>query len=248
MNNKILIYEKATSSNDIARELAEKGEGHATAVVVLSQTSGRGRMGRSFISNSENGLYMSIILRPSLDMEAYKTLTAMTCVAVLRAIEKTANVFPKIKWVNDLYLNDRKICGILAESKLGAPYFEYIICGIGINITPPLEGFDPEISKIAGAVFEKEAPQGYKMELCEAILNEFFALYDSLPKKDFMKEYKLKSSIIGKTVDVYAGDSIIQGTAIDIDENAELVVKCSNGEVRSFNSGEARVRKSGESL
>ena len=248
MDYKILWYDSATSSNDIAKELAEKNEPHFTTIVVNSQTKGRGRTGRSFISSSENGLYMSMILRPNKECSYYNTLTPMIAVAVLRALEKTAGVSPKIKWVNDLYLNDKKICGILTESKLNSNGYEYIICGIGVNITLPENGFDNEIAQIAGAVFENTAPKNYKETLCKAIITELISLYNLECKEEYMKAYKENSLIIGLDVDVYVGDKVYSGKAIDIDENGELVVECINGEIKSFNSGEARVRKSGVPL
>jgi BirA family biotin operon repressor/biotin-[acetyl-CoA-carboxylase] ligase len=248
MKHKILEYDIATSSNDIARELAQNGAKHGTTIVVNSQTKGRGRSGRAFISNSTNGLYMSIILRPELPPQHYNTLTALACVSVVNAIEKTTDKAPKIKWVNDIYINDRKICGILTESKISYGKFEYIICGIGINISPPQNGFDAEISKIAGAIFESVAPNDYKMTLCNAILDEFFAYFDNLEKKSYMPKYKEYSMIIGSEVDVYWGNEIISGIACDIGEDAELIIKCQNGTTRAFNSGEARVRKAGEGI
>ncbi len=248
MKHKILEYDTATSSNDVAIDLAKNGEAHGTAVVVHSQANGRGRSGRTFISNSVGGLYMSVILRPSLPPQHYNTLTALACVAVVNAIKKTTSKTPKIKWVNDIYINDRKVCGILTESRISKGTFEYIICGIGINIVPPQGGFDEEISKIAGSIFENDAPAGYKMTLCNAILDELFAYYDKIEEKSYMSKYKEYSFIVGCEVDVYFGNEIINGIAIDIDENAGLVIKCKDGEIRHFNSGEARVRRAGDSL
>ena len=248
MKHKILEYDLATSSNDIAKDLAQNGAEHGTTVIVHSQTNGRGRSGRAFISNSENGLYMSIILRPTLPPQTYNTLTALACVAVVNAIEKTTSRAPKIKWVNDIYINDRKICGILTESQISQGTFEYIICGIGVNITPPKNGFDAEISNIAGAIFEKNAPIDYKMALCNIILDELFTYYDKIEEKAHMPKYKEYSMIIGKEVDVYQGNKVINGVAYDIGDNAELIVKCNGGTIRTFSSGEARVRRAGEIL
>ena len=109
MEYKILEYGEITSTNDIAIDLANRGEPHGTVVIASSQTKGRGRTGRSFISNSTNGLYMSVILRPSLPCESYNTLTPLIAVSVVNALEKTTNLLPKIKWVNDIYINDKKI-------------------------------------------------------------------------------------------------------------------------------------------
>lgn len=248
MEYKILEYGEITSTNDIAIDLANRGESHGTVVIASSQTKGRGRTGRSFISNSTNGLYMSVILRPSLPCEGYNTLTPLIAVSVVNALEKTTNLVPKIKWVNDIYINDKKVCGILTEAKLSKSSFEYIVCGIGINLAPPKDGFAPEISQIAGAVFENEVPKDYKKTLYTEILNELFAYYDNIEKKSYMQKYRDCSMIIGQEVDAYFGNEVVSGVAIEICDDGALVIKCNDGSIRCFNSGEARIRRAGIAL
>ena len=247
-NVDIYLYDVATSSNLIAKELACSYAKEGTVVVVKSQTNGRGRLGRSFISNSENGLYMSLILRPKISIDKCIDITTLAAVATLEAIEKTSQARAQIKWVNDIYINDRKVCGILTESAYNNEEncLDYVICGIGINILPPQNGFDEEIKDIAGAIFENEAPLDYKAILCASIIDCFFKYYNELDNKAYMSAYKEKSSIIGQNVDVYRGNEIVSGVAIDITDNAELVVKKENGEICVFNSGEARVRRTGQ--
>ena len=113
---KILIYDEADSSNRIAKELAISGESEGTVVIVKSQTSGKGRMGRSFISSSENGLYMTIILKPGILAKDALAITVLGAVAVSDAIEKTSDVKTEIKWVNDIYIGKKKVSGILCEA------------------------------------------------------------------------------------------------------------------------------------
>lgn len=249
-NVEIIIHDVASSSNTIAKELASKGAKEGTVVIVKSQTAGRGRLGRSFISNSENGLYMSIILRPKISADKCVDITASASVAVLEAIEITSNRKAQIKWVNDIYIDDKKVCGILTESAYNYEKNEldYVICGIGVNILPPQNGFDKEIKDIAGAIFEKKAPSEYKSILCARIIDIFLKYYSKLEEKTYLNVYREKSNIIGKEVDVYRGNEIFKGVAIDINDNAELVVKKENGEISVFNSGEARVRKTGDML
>ena len=239
------IYKKETSSNTVAKSLCQNGAPHGDVVIVESQTAGRGRMGRSFLSSSENGLYMSVILRPEFSADKCVSITAACAVAVANAIEKTSGVKTGIKWVNDVYIKDKKCAGILTEASIDfeSGGVQYAIVGIGINLCPPKGGFDKEIEEIACGVYENECPQGYKARLCAEIINNLFDLYEGLEGKSYMAEYKSKSVIIGKEVDVYIGERVICGTVVDIDENASLVVKDSQGEIHTFNSGEARVRK-----
>ncbi len=249
-NVEIIIYDVAASSNIVAKELASRGANEGVTVIVKSQTNGRGRLGRSFISNSENGLYMSIILKPNIPADKCVDITALASVATLEAIESTSKRNAQIKWVNDIYINDKKVCGILTEASYNYEKnkLDYVICGIGVNISPPENGFDDEIKDIAGVIFEKEAPADYKSFLCASIIDSFFKYYNELEKKTYIKAYKEKSNIIGKAIDVYRGNEITKGIAIDITDNAELVVEKENGEVCIYNSGEARVRNSGVKL
>lgn len=241
---KIIIYDVATSSNVLAKELALGGANEGTVIIVKSQTNGKGRLGRSFISSSENGLYMSIVLRPQISPDKCVDITVMAASAVLEAIESTTNTNPKIKWVNDIYINDKKVCGILTETTYNyeSNRLDFVICGIGVNIAPPKDGFDEEIKNIAGSIFENEAPQEYKSILCAKIIDYLLKYYNEIDKKTYLKTYKEKSNIIGKSVDVYKGNEIISGIAIDVNDRAELVVKKENGDICVFNSGEARVK------
>lgn len=156
----IYYYDTLPSTNDKAKELAAKGAPHGTVIIAGSQTNGRGRMGRSFYSPSGTGLYMSIILRPDISAELATCLTAVSAVAVHKTLYSLFNKETEIKWVNDLLLDSKKVCGILAE---GAPLrsvsntspnafaaIEYIVIGIGINLSD--SGFPSELAGIAGSL------------------------------------------------------------------------------------------------
>ncbi len=246
--HEICIYKKEGSSNSIAKNMASDGAPEGTVVIVESQTQGRGRLGRSFLSSSENGLYMSIVLRPLIPVDECLNITVAGAAAVATAIEETSGVSCGIKWVNDIYINDKKCAGILTEASVDFENgrVQYAVIGIGVNLSPPKGGFDKEIEDIACGVYKNEHPSGYKAKLCAQIINNFFNLYERLEKKEYMSLYREKSIIIGKEVDVYVGDKIFCGTVVDVDRNANLMVKCENGEVRTFNSGEARVRKAND--
>ena len=248
--NKLIICDEVDSTNNVAKELCKSGESEGTIIVANTQTGGKGRQGRSFYSSSENGLYFSIILRPKIKPEDCTLITTLASVAVSCAIENTTNKNPSIKWVNDIILNDRKICGILTEAgfESSGDKLDYVILGIGINIAPPNDGFPKELENIAGAIFDGVIPKGFCESLLASIVRAFFKYYYTLDKKEYMSEYTKKSNIIGKDVDVYIGNTVISGIATDIDDNAHLIVKDKNGNLHSFGSGEARVRKSGDKI
>lgn len=239
----ILIYDEIDSSNNTAKKLAQAGMAEGTLIIAKKQTSGKGRMGRSFISNEENGLYMSLILRPTIPANECIDITVIGAVAVAEAIEATSNKKCSIKWVNDVFVDDKKACGILTEASVSfeSASLDYVVLGIGINVTEPKNGFNDEIKDIAGAVLEKNIV-GYKSRLCAEIINRFFDYYNEIKNREFINIYKSKSNIIGKDVSVYRGNEIVNGTCIDIDDNANLVVK-SGEKIFKFSSGEARARK-----
>lgn len=241
---KILIYDEADSSNRIAKELATNGEDEGTVVIVKSQTSGKGRMGRSFISSSENGLYMTVILRPRILAKDALAITVLGAVAVSQAIEKTSGVDTQIKWVNDIYIGKKKVSGILCEAGFNfeSGMLDYAVIGIGVNLLPPSEGFAPEISEIATSIYENNAPCGYKSRLCAEIINTFFEYYDRIYENDYLAKYKEKSNVLGKEIEIDVGGKRTTGIAVDIDESANLVIKTGEG-LKTFNSGDARIKR-----
>ena len=244
--HKIIIFDEVNSTNSVAKEMAYH-EKEGTVVIAKRQLCGRGRMGRTFSSNSENGLYMSIILKPH-DATQSTNITILCATAVYEAILEVCGKESRIKWVNDIFLNNKKICGILTEGAINIEngMLDYAICGIGVNLSLPNGGFDESLKYIAGSIYEKEIPCGYKAKLCAAIINKFFKYYYRISEKEYMKIYREKSNIIGEEVSVSFGKEIIEGKAIDIDEDAKLVVKTKDGEILRFSSGEARVRKNGK--
>lgn len=243
-NHEVIVFDRESSSNTVAKELAAVNAEEGTVVIVKSQTGGKGRMGRSFISISENGLYLSIILRPELPAAQSVSITVLGAVATAEAIEETSGEKCQIKWVNDIFIRGRKVCGILTEASMNFEndQLEYAVIGIGVNISPPSkDGFPNEIKDIAGSIYQDSAPKGYKSILAAKIIDKFFEYYNEMEKKKYLKSYKEKSNIIGKPVSIYRGNEVIYGVAKDIDDDANLIVDTDSG-VRKFNSGEARVR------
>ena len=171
-------------------------------------------------------------------------ITVIGAVAVAEAIEKTSGINTEIKWVNDIYIGKKKVSGILTEAGLNFEngMLDYAVIGIGVNVSPPGDGFASEISEIATAIYEKNAPCGYKSELTAQIIDTFFDYYNKPKNKDYISKYKQKSNIIGKEIEVCVGNELVLGTAINIDDNANLIVKTETGE-RAFYSGEARIKK-----
>ncbi len=215
-------------------------ENEGLCVVADTQTNGRGRHGKSFYSPDKTGLYMSILLRPELSVHDSLYITPMAAVAVCQAIEKTCQTTCQIKWVNDIFLGQKKVGGILAEASFNHinDKTDYVILGIGINLEMPDDGFPCEIADIADALKAKNI----KDELMNNIIDEVFKLYDKLPDTDFLEAYKSHSNLIGKKITVL-GDEPYICTVLDIDSQCRLIIENENGNITALSSGEVSIKR-----
>jgi BirA family biotin operon repressor/biotin-[acetyl-CoA-carboxylase] ligase len=237
------VRQTVTSTNTLAKEMAAKGAKEGTVIIAREQTEGRGRMGRSFYSPMSSGIYFSIILRPKLKLEDSLLITTATAVAVAQAIEAVAGVKAEIKWVNDIYITGKKVCGILTEASLNfeSGGLEYAVVGIGINIQT--KDFPEELKNIAGSLFQ-DKPENIPVTsiLVAKILNNIAACMNSLTDKQYLKEYRKRSFLIGKDILVFKGKEAIPAKAIDLDDQARLVVEYENHDTEALSSGEVSIR------
>ena len=227
----IRVLEEVTSTNTVCKELAEQGSPEGTVVIARRQTAGKGRLGRSFASPAGTGLYMSILLRPQFSAEESLSITTAAAAAVAGAVEAVTGKCAMIKWVNDVYLDGYKICGILTE---GSADFEtgglrYAVLGIGVNIQVPEGGFPEELRDIAGALYERDAPPETGAVLAAEILNRFFGFYQNLTDRPFLPEYRRRSLLTGRQVTLTIGSRKQTGTVLGIDGEARLQVRLESG-------------------
>jgi len=188
---------------------------------------------------------MSILVRPRLSPDEILFITPLTAVACARALEASGCAKADVKWVNDVYVDGKKAAGILVEGAVTPTgSIGHAVVGVGINVYAPKNGFPHDIKDIAKGAFDADSAQVDKNRLIADFLHEFFILYDSLPAHGFMDEYRRRSFLIGNEVTVAQGDREYRGTAVDIDDLAHLVVRCEDGMIRKFYSGEARARVS----
>ena len=239
---RVQTYGCVSSTNDIIKELAK--DNAEILVVATEQTAGRGRRGRSFFSPKGTGLYMSILLRPEASPEFSALITTAAAVATARAIEKNAGVKADIKWINDVYINGKKACGILCESKLSPENsLEYIIVGIGINLCHPKDDFPEEIRDIATSVFGKRTPdEDTVCRLCADIASFLLEYAKDISSRAFLAEYKSRLFMLGKEINVITPTTTYVATATDIDDDAHLIVTLDNGEKRVLSAGEISIR------
>lgn len=238
----IIFKRETVSTNEDAKALGEAGAGEFTVVVAGSQTGGKGRRGREFVS-APGGLYFSVLLRPDLPVDACLKITTAAAVAVARAIEKVSAKTAKIKWVNDIYIRDRKVCGILTEGAFESETgrLKYAVLGVGVNVATPKVGFPPEIAETAGALFDTSTPPS--LVYC-ALLSEFLAVfkeyYGKIAEMPHIREYASRSYLSGRTVTYTKGGKERKGKVIGIGENAELIIKDGLGKTL-LTSGEVQI-------
>ena len=235
------IHDLLDSTNNRAKALAAAGAAHGTTVIADSQSGGRGRLGRSFFSPEHSGVYLTVILRPECAPDRAGLLTSLAAVAAARAVEKVSGADVKIKWVNDLYLNGKKICGILTEAGLGleAGRLEYAVVGIGINVNRM--AFPPELQEIASSVDNETGVSPDRNRLIAEILNELEALYGDLETGAFLEESRRRSNVIGRTVTVLEGGKQYPARALDIDDQGRLVIETEEGKT-CLNYGEVSLK------
>lgn len=243
------VLQEVGSTNTLLKELAAGDAPHGTVVAAGRQTAGRGRLGRSFYSPSGTGLYLSLLLRPKLPAAKAGLLTACAAAAAAEAIDEIAGVTTGIKWVNDLFLNGKKICGILTEGSVDCEngQLNYAVVGIGINITPPKEGWPEELREIVGAIRSDHDAPACRSRLAAAILDRFMAYYADLRSRSFYPVYRAKSLAIGKEVRLIgpSGESE-EATVLDIDRDFALLCRMADGSSRRVSSGEISLRLPGQ--
>ena len=252
----IEFFETLDSTNTYAKRLLtqEASSFHHAIIAAQTQTAGRGRIGRTFESPAETGIYVSLIITPKGGITQPAVITASTAVAVCRAIKKLYGVQPAIKWINDIYVqNDgalKKAAGILTEgiTNFETGQIESAVIGIGVNIKPSDKIKKSAAKDIAGfltcAPQINDAPKNdtpSRARFIAEIAGQVFKILDE-PLPDVIAEYKSQMFLFGKTLTVHPliGDdkSTYEATAIDIDENAGLIVKLADGTTKTLSSGE----------
>ena len=236
------IFDEVTSTNTLLKEQGNNKNEWCT-FIASSQTCGKGRLGRSFYSPQSSGVYFSILLKPDLEIQKAILITTAASVAVTRTLEILGSPNAQIKWVNDIFVDNKKVCGILTESVINTvtQKLDFAVLGVGINLVKPQEDFPDDIKEIAGVVFENDRGD-LKERFVAEFLNEFYKIYKDLSTASFMNEYREKCFFLGKEITVIQGDSKRKATAISVDENARLEIEYENGEHEFLSSGEISIK------
>ena len=237
----IEIFDELDSTNNYLKKSGSKGEENKL-VIALSQTGGRGRMGRTFFSPNGTGIYFSLLLHPQISVEKSLFLTVMAAVSVAETVMRYNKNDVKIKWVNDIYIDGKKVCGILTEGAINKDkMLDYAVVGIGINVVAPQNGFPDYIKDIAAAVFPGNTEENIKEKIVADVVNRFFCMYNE-EDTDYIRRYKEYSYLTGKEIYIIQGDSKRPATVIDITDDCHLLVKNENDEIEEISSGDVSVR------
>lgn len=236
----IKVYKTLASTNKEAKILAIN-QGLERAVIVSNQQlQGQGRFGRDFYSPADSGLYMSLLLKPTdLNLIHPTTITAYAALCVCEAIEKLCNLSLSIKWVNDIFLDGKKVAGILTEAitDFETNSISALIVGIGINITTSQESFPDTIQNIAGSLYPNGNAPITRNHLAAEIINRMFA--PDMPNETIIFErYKKRLFMLEQEITVFQGNETYKAKAIDINNLGNLIVQKENGDVLELSSGE----------
>ena len=243
MGRNIRVLEEVDSTNNAVRELETEKAPNGTTVVADSQTAGKGRIGRSFVSPQGTGLYMSVLVRPHFDLEFAPMITAAAACAAAEAVEVLCGSKVNIKWVNDLYMNGKKICGILTEASLGLELRELdcATIGIGINVRSIGKNFDSDLRKKATSIEDETGLRINRNRLCAEVLNRLEPYLGKITDRSFLKVYREREMLTGHRITAMVGNEKLEGEALGIDENANLIIRLPYGEIKYLSSGEANL-------
>lgn len=242
---KIQFFDTITSTNDVLKQLALQGAPEGTTLVADCQTGGRGRMGRTFLSPSGVGIYLSVLLRPPCKPTELMHLTCASASAACSAIEQTSGFRPGVKWTNDIVYNKRKLAGILTELGLNQDgTTAYAIIGIGFNCNQQLRDFPDAIQDVAGSLKMVTGKETDRALLAAKMIEALYQMNRELlsDRAGILARYRQDCITLGQEISLVRGDEIRHGKALDVDENGALVVRYEDGTIEAVNSGEVSVR------
>lgn len=233
------------STNQEAKRLLAAGGGSSLIILANQQSQGRGRRGRDFFSPQATGLYLSMVLPPRQGPKEAQLATVAAAVATARAIKQITKIDVAIKWVNDLYYQDRKIAGILTEGVISieSGRLSHLIVGIGLNVSQPRKGFPQALNGRAGALFLEKPPSVSRNHLAAEIVNQVLAIFKKPADLSYLDEYRKRSMVIGKAIDIISKDQTIKARVLGIDQAGGLMVERENGVFETLYSGEISIRK-----
>jgi BirA family transcriptional regulator, biotin operon repressor / biotin---[acetyl-CoA-carboxylase] ligase len=242
----IRVFEQTTSTNDVVEKLARDGVKEGVVVFAESQTKGRGRLGRKWISPAHKGLWFSVLLRPDLRPQEATRLTVVSATALCRAIHSESGLAPEIKWPNDILVNGKKVAGVLTELSAELDHVKHIILGIGVDVNLGAGDFPAELRKQATSLKIEAGRTIPRADLAIAILNDLDNDYHRVCTGRFAEiadEWEARCQTIGHNVTIQIGGRRIQGRAESLGENGELLLRTEHGHLERISGGDVTLEK-----
>ncbi len=240
-----LFKKTVGSTNTLAKETARKNNNEFMLVTAENQEAGRGRLGRSFESDNNKGIWSSFILKPGMTPENALIITIASAIAVCKTLEDTCGLKTGIKWPNDIVSGSKKICGILSEMSCETGVIEFIVVGIGINISQGAEDFSKEVSQIATSVLTETGHKYSRAEIISSLcynMQEIYGLVKTGKTEEITKRWRKYTVTDGKKIRIIKNNDEIIVRAEGIDKKGRLVVSDESGKMTTYNSGEISVR------
>lgn len=242
----IVCLDSTDSTNNELRKMAFEGACSGTVVIANEQSGGRGRRGKTFVSPKNTGIYFSILFRPDCHPPECTTITAWTAVATARAIYQVTGVYPSIKWVNDLFLNGKKICGILTEMSVEneSGHVQHIIIGIGINVNQLVSDFPEELQNIASSLYAQTGQKINRAKLTAALIQELDNMFTDWPaaSETYLEAYREHNLTTKENMAIVSGNDQIPITVLGINDDFSLKIQYEDGRVEDLSSGEVSVK------
>ena len=242
----IRVFQETTSTNDVVEKLARDGVKEGVVVFAESQTKGRGRLGRKWVSPAKTGLWFSVLLRPQLRPVEATQLTVAAATALARAIRLQTELEPAIKWPNDLLLEGRKVAGILTEMSAEVDRVNHVIIGVGVDVNQTASDFPADVRKLATSLKIASGQSIHRAELVATILQELDRDYARVCDGGFAEladEWESRCSTIGQNVSILVGDRRIQGRAESLDDAGALLLRTEHGRIERIIGGDVTVEK-----
>jgi BirA family biotin operon repressor/biotin-[acetyl-CoA-carboxylase] ligase len=242
----IRVFEETTSTNDVIEKLARDGVKEGAVVFAESQTRGRGRLGRRWMSPARKGLWFSVLLRPELQPQETTQLTVASATALARAIRSATGLQPEIKWPNDLLIRGRKLAGILTELHAELDRVKYVILGIGVDVNLNAGDFPPDLRKGSTSLKVEAGRPILRSELAVGILralDEDYARVCSGRFSDVADEWEAACSTLGHEVIIRTGDRQIRGRAESLGEDGALLLRTDHGHLERIIGGDVTLER-----
>jgi BirA family biotin operon repressor/biotin-[acetyl-CoA-carboxylase] ligase len=242
----IRVFEETTSTNDVIEKLARDGVKEGVVVFAESQTRGRGRLGRKWMSPAKRGLWFSVLLRPDLRPQETTRLNVASATALRRAIESQTGLKPEIKWPNDILIHGKKVAGILTELSGELDHVKYVVLGIGVDVNLSQGDFPVELRKLATSLKAELGKPVSRPELAVVILRELDRDYARITSGEFAAvadEWEEHGTTIGQEVTIRTGDRRIRGRAESLGEDGELLLRTEHGHLERIIGGDVTLDK-----